>query len=305
MQIFYNHSENRLRAGWRLFFQFLLMAGLTFVVLILMSLIGISPAGSMQPIALLLAFTISVWVACRYFDKRKFVSLGLEIDKRWIREYLFGFLMGAVIMGIIFTVELAVGWIEFTGFGWEQRLELPYLLLFLGNFFAMVLVGFYEELVFRGYQITNMIEGFTGNKLSHLKAALLAVMISSTLFGVLHLLNPNASLISTVNIICAGVILAIPFLVIGSMAISIGLHTSWNFFQGSIFDFPVSGTVTQSSLLQMNEVGPDIITGGLFGPEAGLIGVMGILLIFLIFYTYCRTSNYPFTLHSSFKTGKR
>jgi hypothetical protein len=106
-----------------------------------------------------------------------------------------------------------------------------------------------------------------------------AVLLSSIVFGVMHALNPNAGILSTLNITLAGAMLAFPFVITGRLALSIGLHIGWNFFQGGIFGFPVSGVRARNSLAQIDQAGPAWLTGGSFGPEAGLLGLAGLTII--------------------------
>ena len=100
-----------------------------------------------------------------------------------------------------------------------------------------------------------------------------AVVLSSVVFGLAHIFNPNAGWISTLGIIAAGFFLAFGYLRTRQLWLPIGLHIGWNFFLGPVFGFPVSG-LEPFHLLGLNVSGPDLITGGAFGPEAGLVGLV-------------------------------
>ncbi|MDX1617556.1 MAG: type II CAAX endopeptidase family protein [Balneolaceae bacterium] len=303
---FYNPREHRLRAGWRLVIQFLLMLALLFGMQYLLTYLIDSSTFLINRLPAVIAFTGSCWVAARYLDNRPFLSFGLSVDRRWFREFGAGMLIGGAVMAVIFLLQLALGWIALEPVNWAGTAGDNggfggILVSILGFFAGMVLVGFYEELVFRGYQITNLIEGFRSPEGGEARPVIMAVGISSVFFGILHAGNPNADLVSTLNIMLAGGVLAAPYIVTGSLALPVGLHASWNFFQGGIFGFPVSGKTPPASLLQINETGPDLFTGGAFGPEAGLTGILGLLLILLMVYLYIKRAGYPAELHHNFK----
>jgi hypothetical protein len=154
----------------------------------------------------------------------------------------------------------------------------------------MLLVGFHEELFSRGYQVLNLSEGLNYPQLGKRGTVIIAVSTSSVLFGSLHLLNPNASAISTINIIIAGIVLAIPFVLTGSLGLSVGLHFSWNFVQAGVCGFPVSGMNFQTSVFRIQQAGSDLWTGGAFGPEAGLLGLLGLATILLLSCVYIKVT---------------
>jgi len=90
--------------------------------------------------------------------------------------------------------------------------------------------------------------------------------------------NPNATWVSTVNIVLAGIFLGLGMFLSGSLAIPIGLHISWNFFQGIVFGFPVSGMNMGAAMIATESAGPTWLTGGAFGPEGGALGLIAIFI---------------------------
>ncbi len=182
-------------------------------------------------------------------------------------------MLGALLMAVIFLFQLAVGWVRVTGTWVVHRPDASFALSFLTPLISYVLVGIYEELFSRGYQLKNLAEGlrFVGPR----GAVLAATLLSSAVFGILHAANPNATLLSTVNLVVAGFFLATGYVLTGELAIPIGLHISWNLVQGNVFGFPVSGTGARAAtVIAIQQQGPALWTGGAFGPEGGLLGLV-------------------------------
>lgn len=220
----------------------------------------------------------AVWLAGRFLDRRKFVDFGLRLDRDWWIDFGFGLFLGAILMALIFGAERAAGWVTVTGLTVAPPASsfVFAILLALLNF---VLVGFNEELFSRGYQLTNMAEGFNWKKLGPRWAIVIAMLLSSAIFGALHMGNPDATAVSTFNIFLAGILLAMGYVLTGKLAIPIGLHITWNFFQGNVFGFPVSGmSFNSTTFIAIEQKGPELWTGGAFGPEAGLIGIVAMVL---------------------------
>ena len=282
MRRLFLNEEVRLRAGWRLLSQLLLY---TFGVSLLGSLAlgavaGLSPGAGTGPspyasvlfyAGAALVAAASVWVCGRFLDGRPFSGFGLRLDRAWWSDLGFGLLLGALLMTGIFLVQLAAGWVGVTGsfVGVEGDAFFPAILAPAALF---VCVGFYEELVSRGYQLTNLAEGLNGGAVGPKGAIVLAWVLSSSVFAAVHLFNPNTGVLSTLNIFLAGMMLGAGYVLTGRLAIPIGLHTTWNFFQGNVFGFPVSGLdLVDATFLSTRQTGPDLLTGGPFGPEAGLL----------------------------------
>jgi hypothetical protein len=237
---------------------------------------------TLSTLASLGSFTVSVWLAGRLLDRRPFADFGFHIDRDWWIDFGFGLLQGAALMFIIFLLQLAAGWVTVTGAFVTTRAGTNFLLAILMPVVTFLAVGFYEELFFRGYQLQNLAEGLTWHVIGPRAAIVIATLLSAAVFGVFHAFNPNASVVSTLNITFAGVFLAMGYLLTGELAIPTGLHIAWNFFQGNVFGFPVSGTAFSSAtFISVEQGGPDLWTGGAFGPEAGLLGlgamIVGIL----------------------------
>jgi membrane protease YdiL (CAAX protease family) len=205
----------------------------------------------------------------------------LQIGNAWLAELLMGFAVGAVLMAGILALELAAGWYRAVDRPVSATALLVWLLLSFGGF---VLVALNEELVARGYILQNLALA-TGLPL--------AAILSSLLFALAHLANPGASPVAVVGLFFAGALLAAGYLATSRLWMPIGLHLSWNFFQGPVFGFPVSGFAAPS-LLAVEPVGPEALTGGRFGPEASLVGILaeliGIFLIWLWSRKYRRSS---------------
>lgn len=309
--IFWNSEERRIRALWRLLAQ-----GIAFLTLFMPLSIPVSIAtvvmmlgqGApsdpqameqlMDPWALerfivetpvlfgmysltaLIALSASVWLVGRFLDRRRFADFGLHLDRDWWIDFAFGLGLGAVLMAAIFLVELALGWVTVRGTFFTRDAEASFLLALLFPLLSFLAVGFYEELFSRGYQLRNLAEGLNGAMVGPQGAIVIAAILSSLVFGLLHASNPNASAMSTLNLVLAGLVLLAPgVLLTGELAIPIGLHITWNFFQGNVFGFPVSGTDFRSAtFIHIEQGGPEAWTGGAFGPEAGLIGLIAMVL---------------------------
>lgn len=318
LNFFYNDYERRLRAFWRLLFQFVLytlgvavLGNLVLLGYVLMNgalledevanSITSSPAfRATGAVASLVVVLVSVWVAGRFFDRRRpFSGFGLRPDREWWLDLGFGLFLGALLMTAIFLIELAAGWIEVTG-TFDTPGGMSFFPAILAPVVLFLCVGIYEELLSRGYQLKNMAEGLNYPGLGPRGAVVVAWVISSSLFGLLHLANPNATLVNTINIAFAGLLLGAGYVLTGRLGLPIGLHITWNFFQGSVFGFPVSGMdALGASFISIEQGGPALFTGGPFGPEAGLLDIAATIVGGLLIWLWVRTRSGKATLQTS------
>ncbi len=283
--LFVNPADHRITAFWRILFQFIL-----FIVLLVAMQYALPDSLPRIIIGLipLVAFTLSVYLGGRFLDRRAFTDFGLVLDRPWWRECALGVGIGILAMGVIFVAFFALGWLEFTGWGWDRAGLHPFPYAMAGFFAQMLLVGFYEELFSRGYHLKNMMEGYRfGKDTTGTRAAVLSLLTSSVIFVLMHAGNPGFKVTALLGITIAGLLLGIPYLMTGRLGYSIGLHFSWNFAQGGIFGFPVSGLPFRESIIQSRVNGPEWLTGGSFGPEAGLLPhlillLAGVLSVYLL-----------------------
>lgn len=279
--------ETRLRAGWRLLVQFAILIGLggllgfvfNLLTLIFQDAAWIAPyTDGIGIMALDIAFVLSVYIARRLIDRRSFSSLGLQKSPAPLKDILVGIAIAGVMMGTIYLVELTAGWLTPLPSALTADPLQEVITGLVTWAFIFIAVGFAEEIFSRGYQLQNMEDGLN---------TFWAVLLSSSLFGLLHIGNPSATWVSTLGILAAGLFLAYGYLSTRQLWLPIGLHIGWNFFEGPFFGFPVSG-LNPYRLLRHNITGPELITGGPFGPEAGLVLLFGLGIGAGLIYVYTR-----------------
>jgi membrane protease YdiL (CAAX protease family) len=263
-KVFFSPDEHRLRAGWRLLLQlaifmtFLLalgtLWGMARMLLGLTTTTGLAEAEALTAMAM----TASLLIARKWLDRRSFISLGL----------LAGFAIGAIIITLVFAIELVSGWAKIAAPVWQPDGITLAALAAAAGLGIFILTGWQEELYFRGYLLQNLKDGLS---------LPWAILLSSLVFGLAHLTNPNSLLIGAVGTALAGLLMAYGYLRTRQLWLPIGLHIGWNFFEGVVFGFPVSGLATPT-LLKTIVSGPQLLTGGAYGPEAGLVLLPALIL---------------------------
>ncbi len=271
--LFIDHE--RLRWGWRALLYIPALAATYFAMMLPFMLLGIKLRYSYTQILQVAAVLAGTWLYRRFIDKRDFGSLGFRINQKALLDIGMGLLLGIVLTGGIFLVELAFGWIEVKGFAWKVQPARSFLSNFLWVVIVqMVCVAVLEETVTRGYLLPTLEEGF---------GLPWAIVITSCLFGVVHLFNPSAGgwadYVIPFTLTLGGVMFALAYLVRRSLWLPIALHFSWNVFEYYIFG--LTGNSPEYARFIITEVtGPSFwvgLPGSSFGPEVGLLGVLAML----------------------------
>jgi len=218
----------------------------------------------------LLGALLSSLVACG-LGVAAYVAYVRRIERRPVAELALpgagkeigsGFVLGAALFAI------AIGTLALLGdYNIHGRHDLAIVAIPL---VAAIGTGFIEEIVFRGI-VFRIVEGALGTWI--------ALTLSSAIFGLLHLVNPHATLQGAVAIVFeAGVMLAAAYVLTRRLWLPIGIHAGWNFTQGGIFGVSVSGQPS-GGLFAGTLSGPEWLSGGVFGVEASIVAViLGIAL---------------------------
>lgn len=288
---FWNVQENRPRAIWRLLIQMLVWNGL---ILLIMIPLAWANDWSLSFSAFLiespdwvraLTLLVTVLLMGRFVDIRHFSEYGLDIrDKEWWKDFIVGLLLGALTITVVFLVQVALGWLEI-----RDTFYVPgHGLIFMtvgGSFLAAVSAAVYETLWIWSYTLRNASEGFIYlNRLNGrvpIIGALVLCLIYYVLFRVFSTGDVTTVFIS--NVFRAGLILALPFILTQRLGLSIGLFLGWTMFQANVFGLHVvGGAIENPSFLVINEIGPDLWTGGSAGFGNGLLAMMGLLVLSVI-----------------------
>ena len=191
-----------------------------------------------------------------FIDKENFQSIGFY-PKGFQQETMIGLILGFLIMAAGFVSLILFHEIQWKGIN-PDPVSFVYSLCFF------IFVGISEELFMRGYILNNLMKSM--NRWS-------ALLVSSVLFSLMHIFNADFSWISFWNILLAGILLGLPYIYTKSLWLPVALHFSWNFFQGTIFGFNVSGHVTYSLINQTRTV-DNLWNGGAFGFEGSILSIV-------------------------------
>ncbi len=211
-----------------------------------------------QPTAAMLSALVACFVGwgayalyVRWVEKRPLVEFGRHGA---LRELGAGLLLGASLFGLCVGVLALLGNYRITGTRELGMLWVPV--------WIALASGTIEEILFRGV-IFRLLEESLGTWI--------ALTISAALFGLLHLGNPNATLLAAVAIAFeAGVMLAAAYVLTRRLWLAMGIHAAWNFTQSGIFSVPVSGFPIQGVFIGELR-GPVWLSGGAFGVEASVV----------------------------------
>lgn len=211
--------------------------------------------------------TILVIVYCRFIEKRSLYSMGF-VKRKAVFNYLLGLVIGAVMFGAGVLICWLTGALAFNG-------------VILGNSLGLVF-AFFLAFLFQGMSEEVMLRGYFMVSIAAKKTVVVAILLNSILFALMHILNNGISLLPIINLTLFGIFASVYMLRTGNIWGVCAIHSMWNFVQGNIFGIAVSGINIKASVFSFVPAGTGtLINGGDFGLEGGL-GVTIVLVAAII-----------------------
>lgn len=271
-------SDGKLRSGWRfaIFVVAFVLLGLVFGTAAM--LVGTVVFGPPEPgsavfltINGLVSLTIALavgWLCGKYLEGLPFEALGASFKNRWLVNLLVGLVGGAATFAFGAGIGVLFGGLSFAFNSEAAANSITSTLLI--SFLVFAAAAAFEESLFRGY----ILQTFVRSGL-----AWPAIIVTSVAFGAVHLGNPNANWISSVNTALAGIWFGVAYLKTRDLWFPTGLHLAWNWTQGSIFGVEVSGLtdIVKAPLMRETDFGPAWLAGGDYGIEGGMATTVALL----------------------------
>ncbi|CDB83933.1 cAAX amino terminal protease family protein [Bacteroides clarus CAG:160] len=203
---------------------------------------------------MLIGIFLSAWIVW-HFRGVSLTGLGRSLAIRK-KDLLPGISLAIVLYAVGFGVSLLAGAIEIAGVVFN-----PSSLLISFVFFLLVAIT--EEFALRGFVLERMLQGGV-NKFW-------ALFLSATLFSLVHIANPNFDFLSFINILLAGILLGSSYIYTRNLCFPIALHWFWNWIQGPVLGYEVSGNKFCDGLLTLHLPEANLINGGAFGFEGSIL----------------------------------
>ena len=271
-------STGRLRSGWR-FAIFIILLAITATliggvgILVLRSLsVSLEPESANYIVAnsmLLLGPVIFIgWLCGKYLEGLPFRALGASFTRGWLRNLAIGCAIGAATVSLAVAIAFVFGGLRFEA----NSVDTSSIIRSLNVSFLIFAAGAaVEEALFRGY----ILQTFARSGL-----AAMAIALTAIFFGAVHLANPGAGAVSTINTVLAGVWFGAAYLKTRDLWFVWGLHLMWNWVQGAFFGIEVSGLtrLVSTPLLREIDSGPAWLTGESYGVEGGIVATIALLV---------------------------
>jgi uncharacterized protein len=284
--LFFN-ADRRLRNGWWILIFIAFVAVTSFAYKPLshgLKNLGV-PKLWLEPVPFLLAL-LATW-ACTRLRQEPLSSAGFRLDWRWFKEAAVGTLLG---IGMLLACAGAICIVGGVRFELDPARSFSALLIGLYFFLFMALL---EETLFRGFIFQRMLDGIG------MWPALIAM---AALFAVAHWGSPGmqgtTEIVAFLDLFLAAVMLGVAYLRTRSLALPVGLHLGWNWTQGHVLGFGVSGYDFAGWLKPIFQGQAEWLTGGAFGPESSIFSPLVSLLMIVLLWRWKGSVTAPAALRA-------
>ncbi len=265
----FKNNEQQLRNIWWVVIFFLVLASITFPMILLSQHYKFEISILYQAVIVVVASII-----CQLWRRAALSDLFGAFNSRWLKTFATGLLLGAVLMIIPALLLMIFGWVSFQ----KNTIDLSALLSISITFVGVAVA---EEVLFRGFIFQRLTDGL---------GQWPAQLIIAAYFLLIHLNNPgmtgNIKLMAGINIFLASIMFGLAYLKTKSLAMPVGMHFMANWVQGVLLGFGVSGHEEASLLKPVFNGAPGWLTGGAFGLEASLPGLVLVILMIILLYSW-------------------
>lgn len=224
---------------------------------------------------IMIVVSLAVW---KRLERKPIFEMGLKPLNEHGKEMIAGLFLGAASITVVFILLVVTGNASVSStslnLNWGQ----------LSGVLLFVLVGFAEEIFGRGYMMS---------VLRQTRSLPVIYIVSAILFSLMHGANPSIGFLPLANIFLVGLLFCHMYVRSGNIWMPIGFHITWNYFQGYVWGFPVSGLNT-SGLINTQMETATLFNGGSFGPEGGLFVTGIIVVLFFVVNYYYRNTHFDF-----------
>jgi len=264
-EVMFLNEKNEVRSGWKFgiyvafFLIFWVATGIALSIFVSRSDSNFDSqlaVLALNEVALFVPAVVAMVLTIRFVDHRRIRTFGIGFVPGWRRHLISGIFLSAGMLAVLVAGSKAVGVVSVHWTGGNA----PGATL-LATFAVLLLAALNEELVFRGFPLQILIDGL---------GEWPGMIAMSALFGAMHLSNPNAGALGTLNTVIAGILLSLAYVRTRSLWMSYALHVGWNVGLGFVLGFSLSG-IDIASLWTTEVTGSTTILGGKYGPEGGLL----------------------------------
>ena len=225
--------------------------------------------------------TASAWTV-HFFDHRSLATVGVPLSGPWLPQTLIGLLAGSIVPILVFLAAYELGDTQVT----RVHLDLHHVLTqTLPALAAFLLLGFHEELLYRGYLM---------QVISQKGGRMVAALITGIIFGLVHAGNPGANPQGLIFTAVYGVLLAWVAMRNGSLWMTGSYHAGWNATAALVLGLNVSGTVMRGSWITTTLTGSRWISGGSYGFESSVVtGLLEPVVLYALLWIATKLPSHP------------